>query len=465
MSELSSRLELPYLQPSQAQKHVTHNEALSRLDMVVQLSIAGFGTATPPASPLVGDVFAIGTTPSGAWAGHDNQLAAWTQAGWIFVTPLDGWLAWDLSDGVLRVLQAGDWMVFDPSPEQLPRLGIGTSADAFNRFAVSSEAVLFSHAGGDQRVTVNKAGDGDTASLVFQSNWTGHAEMGLAGDTAFALRASADGTDWITMLRADPGAEEITLSPGGAVRARLNDASFEVNVPVTGNAVQDASSDAGEGKLMKTGAFGLGGLSLQYTGNLDNTDNSIPPGFYHFSSTAIGGTPPRIPGWFHMLHRRRAPGGGEVQLAAQENANDIFLRSRVTGAWTSWALQYSQQNAVGIVGQVNGMPTGALLETGIGANGAYVRLADGTQICWINTLIVPGLSGGGPIFQSAPVNWTFPVAFLPGTEPVVTGQGRDLGRWVTCGIAAATGGDLAVMGTAASASSVTIGAMAVGRWA
>lgn len=464
MSELSSRLELPFLMPSQAQKHVTHNEALQRLDMLVHLSVTSFSASAPPADPEAGEVHAVGAVPSGAWSGHANRLAAWTGSGWIFVTPLDGWLAWDLGASILRVHEAGAWVVFAPLPEQVSQLGIGASADAVNRFAVASDAVLFSHAGDDQRLTINKAGDGDTASLVFQSDWTGHAEMGLAGDTAFALRASADGGTWITMLKADPAAEAITLSPGGTVRATLADAAFEVNVPITGAAVQAAPEDATEGRLMKTGAFGIGGLSLNYDGDLDILDNSTAPGFYHFSSTGVGGTPPRTPGWFHMLHRRRAYGGGEVQIAVQDNSADMFVRSRVTGNWLDWAMQYSQQNAVGDVSMDNAVPSGALIETGTGANGSYMRLADGTQICWITALGAPGLTGAGPIYQSAPVTWTFPAAFRTGTEPAVTGQGRALGRWVSSGTADSVSVEMSVLGTGASGGGVTIGAMAIGRW-
>ena len=38
MSDLSPILSLPLLQASQAQKHVTHNEALMQLDLLVQLT-------------------------------------------------------------------------------------------------------------------------------------------------------------------------------------------------------------------------------------------------------------------------------------------------------------------------------------------------------------------------------------------------------------------------------------------
>lgn len=39
MSNTSTHLSLPYLAPAQAQKHVTHNEGLRMLDVLVQLSL------------------------------------------------------------------------------------------------------------------------------------------------------------------------------------------------------------------------------------------------------------------------------------------------------------------------------------------------------------------------------------------------------------------------------------------
>ena len=77
MSQNSPRLNLPFLQPSQAQKHVTHNEALRRLDLVVQLTVASTDATTPPAVQEQGEIHALGATPSGDWAGHGGELAAW----------------------------------------------------------------------------------------------------------------------------------------------------------------------------------------------------------------------------------------------------------------------------------------------------------------------------------------------------------------------------------------------------
>ena len=51
MSDQSTILSLPHILPSQAQKHVTHNEALRLLDVMVQLAVTQRTLAAPPASP------------------------------------------------------------------------------------------------------------------------------------------------------------------------------------------------------------------------------------------------------------------------------------------------------------------------------------------------------------------------------------------------------------------------------
>ena len=72
-----------------------------------------------------------------------------------------------------------------------------------------SNAVLFTGIAaaeggtGDVRFTVNKETDGDTASLLFQSGFSGRAEVGLAGDTDFVFKVSADGSDWVEAIRID----------------------------------------------------------------------------------------------------------------------------------------------------------------------------------------------------------------------------------------------------------------------
>ena len=58
MSDTSNRLALPLIAPSQAQKHVTHNEALALLDILVQLAVEEVQATTPPSAPQEGQVWA-----------------------------------------------------------------------------------------------------------------------------------------------------------------------------------------------------------------------------------------------------------------------------------------------------------------------------------------------------------------------------------------------------------------------
>ena len=52
MSETTPNLNLPFIMPAQAQKHVTHNEAIELLDAIVQLTLENSGNN--PASGAFG---------------------------------------------------------------------------------------------------------------------------------------------------------------------------------------------------------------------------------------------------------------------------------------------------------------------------------------------------------------------------------------------------------------------------
>jgi len=236
MPDQTPILALPVLVPNQAQPYVTHNEALRRLDILVQLSVLEFGAETPPALPEEGDLYALGAAPVAEWAGQAGQLAARIDGAWLFVAPQQGWRAWDSDTGVLRVWDGAGWIRPPADLDNVDGLGIGTASDTVNRLAVTSDAVLFSHDGADHQLKINKAADTDTASLLFQSNWTGHAEIGLAGDTDLVLKVSADGSAWTEALRFDADSGEAfgaavqssaTDTAAGRIPKMGNDADFE----------------------------------------------------------------------------------------------------------------------------------------------------------------------------------------------------------------------------------------------
>ncbi len=107
----SSRLGLPYLAAAQAQKHVTVNESLLRLDGLVQLTAASATTAAQPASPLDGDIYILPTGKTGAaWgAMADGALAYYRDGVWEQLTPKTGWRCVAVDTQTLYVRGASNW--------------------------------------------------------------------------------------------------------------------------------------------------------------------------------------------------------------------------------------------------------------------------------------------------------------------------------------------------------------------
>ena len=105
----SANLALPYLAASQAQKHVTHNEALRLLDGIVQLSVVNRAVNVPPGGPAEGARYIVGGAPSGAWAGWNNSVAMWADGSWFRMIPKLGWIAWVQDESVAYIWTGTAW--------------------------------------------------------------------------------------------------------------------------------------------------------------------------------------------------------------------------------------------------------------------------------------------------------------------------------------------------------------------
>lgn len=220
MSEQTPALSLPLIQPSQAQKHVTHNEALMRLDALVQAVVLTRDSTSPPADPVAGECHIVPSAAVGTWSGQDHALAYFDGTAWQFLTARPGWRVYVLSDLQTVVWDGTAWAGESASLQNLSGVGIDTNSDSTNRLAVAAEASLFSHAGEGHQLKINKSVATDTASLLFQTGWSGRAEMGTAGDDAFAIKVSADGAVWNTAFSFDPSSG---LAAGEAVQATATD--------------------------------------------------------------------------------------------------------------------------------------------------------------------------------------------------------------------------------------------------
>jgi hypothetical protein len=233
MMDQSANLSLPYIMPSQAQKHITHNEAIRGLDALVQLAVLDRDLAVAPASPADGARYVVATGATGAWAGKSNKIAAFQDGGWLFYPPRTGWRAWIADEGLLVAWDGTSWIIAGPSLNPAALIGVNTTADTTNKLAVKSDAVLFSHddvtpGSGDVRATLNKSAAARTASFVFQDGFSGRAEFGLTGDDNFHLKVSPDGATWTQALVADNASGNIgigTAVPARRISALVDDAS------------------------------------------------------------------------------------------------------------------------------------------------------------------------------------------------------------------------------------------------
>ncbi len=221
MTDQTPNLRLPYISAAQAQKHVTHNAAISALDALVQLSVVSRAVADPPADPAAGARYIVAAGATGAWAAQADRVAAWQDGAWIFYAAAEGWLAWVEDEDRLCAYDGAHWSPAGGAASLNPAtlVGVNALADTTNRLAVNSPSSLFYSDGGGHRHIIDKAGIADTASVLYQVGYSGRAEMGLTGDNNLHFKVSADGTAWsdALVLNAATGTPRIPAFAVGAL--------------------------------------------------------------------------------------------------------------------------------------------------------------------------------------------------------------------------------------------------------
>jgi hypothetical protein len=217
----TARYDLPYLAAHQSQKHITHNEALAQIDVLLQASVVSRSLHEPPATLSDGDVFLVADEADADWAGADGHLAAWVDGVWQFKAPRRGCRIWVASEKLMTVYDGAEWVdIWSPSVVHTGAIGVNAEADSSNRLAVKSDAVLFSHddvspGSGDIRLQLNRLDETGTAAVLFATEYNASIELGLHGQNQFSLKATPDGQVFNELLTAD--AEEGRLNfPRGA---------------------------------------------------------------------------------------------------------------------------------------------------------------------------------------------------------------------------------------------------------
>ena len=109
MAEATDLYALPLLQVAQAQKEVTHNEALAAIDTLLHLAVETRASTVPPVAPVAGQSWIVAAGATAAWAGREGQIAAFGSGGWRYVVPREGCVAWQRDVQRFAVRTTAGW--------------------------------------------------------------------------------------------------------------------------------------------------------------------------------------------------------------------------------------------------------------------------------------------------------------------------------------------------------------------
>lgn len=241
MSDTSTHLGLPYLLAAQAQKHVTHNEALRMLDAMVQLSVLDRTRTVPPASPVDGDRHIVATGATGLWAGWDLNVAFWVDGVWMRLVPRPGWLAWIAAEQVFVVWNVSAW-----DPVGVPQ-DVSDAIFSLVNDADPTKKALFSLSGittGTTRTITLPNTSSELAILAGTQTFT--------GNKTFSGTLTASGTVTVSAASASIGTATTTATYGMGTGATTTGVTKTVNLGTGGasgstTVVNIGSATAGAG--------------------------------------------------------------------------------------------------------------------------------------------------------------------------------------------------------------------------
>ncbi|MCF8709762.1 DUF2793 domain-containing protein [Rhizorhapis sp. SPR117] len=109
-NDTTPRFAFPCLYSGQAQKEITHNEALTLIDMLVHAQAQSAALSDPPTTPATGESWIVGDFPTGEWNVHAGALACWTGGGWRFIAPRAGMRVAVLDEGLDYLYDGSAWV-------------------------------------------------------------------------------------------------------------------------------------------------------------------------------------------------------------------------------------------------------------------------------------------------------------------------------------------------------------------
>lgn len=224
-------LGLPEISGSQANKYITHNQALAQLEAVTVRALSRT-TAAEPVSPAEGDVYILPASPTGTdWSNYaQNDVAYYFSGAWHSYTPAAGLPLW--------VTDAAEFVVYDGSawgvvPAQVGdgSLGIGKLSD-FDEDASITKGLTWGWQAGRVR-NDNAVTDVAAGTLTLTASTTNYVEVTPAGNVSantsgftagrIPLRTVITGASAIT--RSTDRRTWVTAASGGSGSASISDFS------------------------------------------------------------------------------------------------------------------------------------------------------------------------------------------------------------------------------------------------
>ena len=212
MTETTPRLGLPFIIASQAQKHITHNEALRDLDVLVHLTVEDNTLTTPPDDAIDGKCYVVTDGATGDWSGRATQIAVRKDQAWHFYIPKEGWTCWLRSRNAMMVFEGYGWIdIISPNAQRGQSAYELAQAEGYDG-TVQEWLASFKGTNGTNGADGANGADGQNGT-----NGT-NGQDGSDGKSAYQLAVDAgfSGTlaEWLTSLNGTDGADGADGSDG-----------------------------------------------------------------------------------------------------------------------------------------------------------------------------------------------------------------------------------------------------------
>ncbi len=207
----TNHLAITLLEQSQAQKDVTVNEALARIDAVLNTGAVDVSLALPPATPSEGDVYIVAASATDDWAGQEGSVAYYDGGVWRFIAPRTGMRLWVQGEGKDYIYFDGQWNAetnYWRGFDQAQYHNLKALTDAVNiawdaRYYPVAEVTL-----ADNRTLDNPSNAiaGAVYRLIVRQDAIGGHTLSFAGDYAFAggaaptISSGANAVDVLTFM-------------------------------------------------------------------------------------------------------------------------------------------------------------------------------------------------------------------------------------------------------------------------